>query len=212
MKAINSIYSNPSFSSSDVDVLLSLIQEHGFVSLVTVRHGSPTVSHVPVVCSWHDNELTIMGHLAANNPQAAHGAEALVIVNGPNAYVSPGWYPDKFQRSRVPTWNYAVAHLHGHLDCFKDIEQLTAHVAELSRYYEFRAGGQWAFNADSPQEIAMLGGIIGFRISVRSYEMKLKLSQNHPDANKLAVIKRLSNGSEADRGVARLMALVRNEA
>lgn len=207
MKDLTSIYSTPSFSSSDVDVLLNLIREYGFVSLVTVQSGSPVISHVPVVCSWYDGELTITGHMAAMNPQAIHGTKVLVVVKGPHAYVSPGWYPDKLQRSRVPTWNYAIAHLHGYLDCFDDVEQLAAHVADLSDYYELRAGGGWAFNPDSPREVAMLGGITGFRIVVRSFEMKLKLSQNHPLENRRAVSFHLAKGNESDRSLARMMNL-----
>ena len=42
--------------------------------------------------------------------------EALVIVRGPDAYISPAWYPSKAEHGRVvPTWNYVTAHVYGRL-------------------------------------------------------------------------------------------------
>ncbi len=61
----------------------------------------------------HGQSVRIEGHWARPNPQWRHRSEMLMMVHGPSAYVSPGWYPDKEQAARVPTWNYAVAHLQG---------------------------------------------------------------------------------------------------
>jgi transcriptional regulator len=42
--------------------------------------------------------------------------EALAVVAGPDAYVSPSWYPSKAEHGRVvPTWNYVQVHVHGRL-------------------------------------------------------------------------------------------------
>jgi transcriptional regulator len=60
----------------------------------------------------------LLGHLARNNDQwrCQVLGEAMVIVCGPDAYVSPSWYASKKQHGRVvPTWNYLTAHVYGRL-------------------------------------------------------------------------------------------------
>src|SRR4029453_14468510 len=58
----------------------------------------------------------LLGPVPRNNHQwrePAHG-ESLVIVRGPDAYVSPSWYATKREHGRVvPTWNYVTAHIYG---------------------------------------------------------------------------------------------------
>jgi transcriptional regulator len=66
---------------------------------------------------------TLRGHLARNNDQWRRRVvgEALVIVRGPDAYISPAWYPSKAEHGRVvPTWNYITAHVYGRLAVHDD--------------------------------------------------------------------------------------------
>ncbi len=56
----------------------------------------------------------LLGHLARNNPhwQSPPTGESLVILRGPDSYVSPSWYASKAEHGRVvPTWNYLTAHV-----------------------------------------------------------------------------------------------------
>ena len=60
----------------------------------------------------------LLGHLARNNPQWSQPVigEAVVIVRGTDAYITPSWCAAKAEHGRVvPTWNYAAAHIYGHL-------------------------------------------------------------------------------------------------
>jgi len=200
-----SIYSNQPFSSQDLCELDRLAELHDFASLVTVEEGQPFISHIPVLYSRSDDVIVVAGHLARANRQAKDGSQALVVLHGPNAYVSPSWYPDKVERSRVPTWNYAVAHLTGTLECRDDDQWLAEHVGTLSERHERRAGGSWAFDSEAESERSMRRGIIGFRLRVRKFELKLKLSQNHPNANRQSVLAYLAKGNEAAQQVADLM-------
>ena len=106
-----------------------------------------------------------------------------MIVHGPHAYVSPGWYPDKEENARVPTWNYAAAHLHGALQAFEDTESLAGVVDRLSQRFEAQAGGDWRFDHGREDHVSQLRGIVGFRFVPERIELKFKLSQNHPEAN-----------------------------
>jgi transcriptional regulator len=200
------IYQPAAFVETDLTALDALIERDNFVTLITVRDGEPVVSHLPVLYGRNGDAVELRGHWARPNPQARHAGAATVVVHGPHAYVSPSWYPDKEAEARVPTWNYAVAHLHGTLETFDDEASLAAIVDGLSQQHEGRVGEDWRFELERPDHRVQLRGIIGFRFRVDSVALKFKLSQNHPIANRLAVSAQLEkHPREASREVADLM-------
>jgi transcriptional regulator len=127
--------------------------------------------------------VTIEGHWARPNPQARHTVPVLMIVHGPHAYISPGWYPDKEAAARVPTWNYAVAHLQGTLQTSDDPAALASLVSRLSEHYEPTVGNDWRFEDEREDHTKQLRGIVAFRFEPERIELKIKVSQNHPEAN-----------------------------
>jgi len=177
------MYTPRAFAETDLNGLDRLMERDAFVTLVTVADGLPFVSHLPVLYARDGDRIVIEGHWARPNPQARHAGPALVIVHGPHAYLSPGWYADKEEAARVPTWNYAVAHLHGRLESTEDTDRLASIVDRLSQANEARVGNDWRFEHDRDDHVRQLRGIIGFRFMVDRVELKFKLSQNHPVAN-----------------------------
>ncbi|MEF9979150.1 MAG: FMN-binding negative transcriptional regulator [Thermomonas sp.] len=201
------MYQPRAFVQTDLAQLDTLFAADPFVTLITNDHaGAAFASHLPALYHRDADGIRIEGHWARPNPQAAHTGDALLIVHGPHAYVSPGWYPDKESAVRVPTWNYAVAHLRGHLDIFDDEASLGDLVARLSQHFEATVGSDWEFDPADARQRAMLRGIVGFRFVPSQVDIKFKLSQNHPLANRHAVIAALSDRDDADaRAVAALM-------
>jgi len=177
------MYTPRAFAETDLSELDRLIARDAFVTLVTTETGAPFVSHLPVLYARNGAEVVIEGHWARPNPQARHAGSALMIVHGPHAYISPGWYPDKEEAARVPTWNYAVAHLYGPLEITDDVAMLASIVDRLSAVNEARVGSDWRFEHDRPDHVSQLRGIIGFRFVPERIELKFKFSQNHPPAN-----------------------------
>ena len=201
------MYQPRAFVGTDPAQLDALFAADPFVTLLTNDGaGEPFASHLPVLYRRDADDICIEGHWAKPNPQAKHAGDALLIVHGPHAYVSPGWYPDKKSAGRVPTWNYAVAHLRGRLDIFDDEASLGDLVARLSQHFEATVGSDWEFDPTDARQHAMLRGIAGFRFVPSQVDIKFKLSQNHPLANRHAVIAALSDREDADaRAVAALM-------
>lgn len=201
------MYQPRAFVETDLVALDALIAAHPFITLVsTGDDGAPFVSHLPVLYRRDGDEVLIEGHWARPNPQASHTGRMLMIVHGPHAYVSPSWYPDKEEQARVPTWNYAVAHLAGTLETFEDEVSLATLVDDLSRQHEGRVGSDWRFEFDRDDQRRQLRGIIGFRFHVDTASLKFKLNQNHPTANRLSVAAQLEQQPwEASRDVAALM-------
>jgi transcriptional regulator len=201
------------FSASDPVWLDRLMARDAFVTVVTTgADGLPQVTLLPVVYQRDADGILIEGHWAKANPQAGHAGPALMLVHGPHAYVSPGWYPDNAARSgveqpkagpkgepqgrgeykqgggRVPTWNYAAAELRGTLEPVNDPAALMDMLDRLSAVNEAAAGGDWQLDRDDARQTALLRGIVGFRFRPQQVQVKLKLSQNHPEANQRSVI------------------------
>lgn len=201
------MYAPRAFVETDLAALDQLLERDSFVTLTTTREGTPCASHLPVLYRRRGQDVLLEGHWARSNPQAAqHGAEALVIVHGPHAYISPGWYTDKEEAARVPTWNYAIAHLYGRLECSDDPEFLAGIVERLSAEHERRMGSDWRFERDRAEHTVQLRGIVGFRLVPSCIELTFKLSQNHPEANvRGAALGLKSRAGEQAHEVAALM-------
>jgi len=202
------MYTPAAFIESDLSQLDALLEADPFVSLVTTgADGAPVASHLPVLYRREGGRVLVEGHWARPNPQARHGGPALMIVHGPHAYVSPGWYPDKEPAARVPTWNYALAHLSGALQTFEDEAALADLVARQADRFEHMVGQDWRFEPGREDHRRQLRGIIGFRFEPARIELKFKLNQNHPPANRVAVAAALS--AREDPGSVAVAALMR---
>lgn len=201
------MYQPRAFIETDLAALDALIDAHPFITLVsTGDDGAPFVSHLPVLYRRDGDVVLIEGHWARPNPQVSHTGHMLMIVHGPHAYVSPGWYPDKIDAARVPTWNYAVAHLHGGIETFEDETALADLVDRLSRRFEPTVGNDWRFEPERADQRSQLRGIVGFRFRPIRIDLKFKLSQNHPPANRRAVIDAMAARDDRDaQAIARLM-------
>lgn len=177
------MYTPPAFAETDLLELDRLLGRDPFVTLISSDEGIPFASHLPVLYSRKAERVLIEGHWARPNPQVVHGGTALMVVHGPHAYISPGWYTDKEDAARVPTWNYAVAHLTGRLEASTEEAFLASIVDRLSVRHETAVGNDWRYEHDNPRLRSQLRGIVGFRFVPERIELKFKLSQNHPAAN-----------------------------
>jgi len=141
--------------------------------------------------------------VARNNDQWRQQVlgEALVIVRGPGAYVSPSWYASKAEHGRVvPTWNYVTAHVYGRLIMHDDPDWVGALVRRLTDRHEADNPLRWSVD-DAPASFVagQLRAIVGVELVISRVEAKAKLSQNRPAADIDGVI----TGLEA-RGDTRL--------
>jgi len=158
--------------------------------------GGREINHLPLLLREDEGtRIVLEGHIARGNAVAriADGTELTAIFHGPEAYVSPTWY---VSRGQVPTWNYAVVHVHGRFHPL-DGEEVLAAMARLVGRFEGPAG--WSMDRlDAADRDGMLKAIRYFRIEVDSVEAKLKLSQNRAPADRASVLERL-DASPSDR-------------
>ncbi|WMJ69713.1 FMN-binding negative transcriptional regulator [Stenotrophomonas sp. 24(2023)] len=177
------------FAETDLLWLDRLLARDPFITVLTTGDdGLPELTRLPVLYRREGDQIELRGHWARANPQARRTGPAKVLVDGPHGYVSASWYPDKEAAARVPTWNYAAAELRGQLQPFDDTDALATLVGELGDHFEASVGQAWQFEPHRDDHRRQLRGIVGFRFQVEQVQLKLKLSQNHPDANQQAVI------------------------
>lgn len=181
--------------------------------LVTAGDAGLTVSVIPFLYQPSGGPRgSLLGHLARPNAQwrRADGQEALVLLHGPDGYVSPSWYPAKREHGRVvPTWNYVLVAVHGSLRVHDDADWTRDVVERLTRAHEEGRAEPWAVS-DAPETYidGQLRGIVGIELEIERVEAKWKLSQNRSAADVAGVIAGLEGGTDGDRALARAMAEV----
>lgn len=172
------MHPNPLFRVEDRALLESLIGEIGFGMVFAQTPDGPRVAHVPLV-STRDGALQF--HLARGNALTRHlaGSEALAVINGPDAYVSPRWYAD---RGQVPTWDYVALELEGPVRQM-DEDGLRGLLDAIGEREEARiaAGEPWkAEDVPADNWSRLMRGIVGFELEIRAWRPTFKLSQNKP--------------------------------
>ncbi len=161
--------------------------------------AAPSATFLPVI--WRDN--TVIAHFAKANPhwrEIGPETAALIIVTGPDAYVSPTWYAAKAEHGKVvPTWNYSAVHLTGLAQVHHEPEWLRMAVEELTHEHEGRRQEPWhVTDAPSAYIEAQLRGIVGVELTVSKVEGKAKLSQNRSRADREGVVTGLRQSARPD--------------
>ena len=197
------------FTEDRIDVLADLVRRHPFATLVSLGDDGLIATHLPML--WDaDREPygTLRGHFARPNPHArvdTSPVDALAIFAGPNAYVSPSWYPSKAATAKVvPTWNYAVVHLRGRLRAVEDAPWLRTLVGRLTDTHEAAFAHRWQVS-DAPEDYIaqMLRAIVGIEIVVESVQAKWKMTQNRDAADRAGVAAGLASmGTDETRAAA----------
>ena len=189
----------PAHFAAPDDALAQLLAEPGAVDLVSTTADGLTATTLPML--YDPAAGTLAGHLARTNTQWRDTVgDVLVLVRGPDAYVSPSWYASKAEHGRVvPTWDYVLAHVHGELVVHDDVDWLAAHVRRLTESHEAARPEPWAVD-DAPERYVagQLRAIVGVEVRIRRVEAKWKLSQNRPGADIDGVVAGLAADGRAD--------------
>ena len=123
-----------------------------------------------------------------------------MIFQGPDAYITPNWYPSKTETQKVvPTWNYAVVHAYGVPEVMQHKDWLRRHVGDLTAQQEQGEARPWEVS-DAPASYidVMLRGIVGFRFAITRLEGKWKMSQNRETKDRVGVVKGLGERQAGD--------------
>jgi transcriptional regulator len=200
------MHPNPLFRAQGSDaeqraLMEALVQEIGFGMVFAQTPNGPRVGQAAL---FSTGDGAVQFHLARGNAltKTLSGTDALIVVNGPDAYISPDWYDGPDQ---VPTWNYISIELEGPVRAMDD-EGLVALLDDLSAVNEARLSPKAPWTRDKMDDgkfRKMLGGITGFEMEVMAWRPTIKLSQNKTEAERLRVADELE--SQGKKAIAHFM-------
>lgn len=183
---------------TDEAAIRDFVTQTGFGLLCVAAPDRMHVVHLPLI--WLD-EQRIGLHLHRANPIVPHldGQDALIVVTGDQAYISPDWYglPDK-----VPTWNYVAAELRGPMARLDKAETI-AQIDALSHEQERRLAPKPLWTRDKMSDGLFdktLTGLAGFAMQVEAIHGTAKLGQDKPEAARIGVADALDAVGEGALG------------
>ncbi|MCB1645505.1 MAG: FMN-binding negative transcriptional regulator [Pseudomonadales bacterium] len=193
------------FDQTDSSQISALIEAFPLATLVVNDGDGLYANHIPMVLVKSDTGIPqkLMAHVPRSNPLAQHGRVArscLAVFHGPQGYISPSNYATKAEHGRVvPTWNYAVVHIHGSLTLIDSSDWIRTQLELLVRQMEESMPSPWHVD-DAPADFTdrLTEALVGLEITVEKTEAKWKLSQNQPAANKASLLAAFQPGSESD--------------
>lgn len=199
------------FEEHDTELLHSVIRAHGFGTLVVAGPEGIEANHVPFYLdtSAPGSRGVLECHVARSNKvwqQIDAGASVLAMFLGPDAYVSPSWYPTKAETGRVvPTWNYVAVHARGRARTVQDPNWLLSHLNKLTDQHEAGRASPWSVG-DAPEDYIhkLTGAVVGIELTIDELIGKRKASQNQPERNRRGVVEGMRReGSEASMAIVR---------
>jgi transcriptional regulator len=217
------VYTPAHFAENRLPVLQSLMRDYPLATLVALTAQGLVANHIPLLFvpaseapaaggEGPDVVGCLQGHVARANAlwrDCDPATDVLAVFQGPQAYISPAWYPSKREHGRVvPTWNYVVVHAHGRLRVHDDAAWTRALVERLTQRHESPRPAPWAVG-DAPGDYIeqMTRAIVGIEIPVTRLAGKWKTSANQPAANRAGAAGALAaSATETDRLMAALIA------
>jgi transcriptional regulator len=207
------MYQPPHFQDHDLDRIHALIRANPLGLLISAGAGGLMANPVPFLLDPDQGSHgTLRCHVARPNPQWKDFAEltdVLVVFQGHDHYITPGWYQTKQDSGKVvPTWNYATVQVHGRAKATEDAAWLGRQIRDLTDMMEGGLPKPWAVD-DAPENFinAQIRGIVGIEISITALTGKWKVSQNRNLADQHGVIKGLGEvGTEAAAAMADMVA------
>jgi transcriptional regulator len=202
---LTGVYLPKHFTARDQAAVEAFVDNAGAADLVTFDGTKPVASLIPIIWdrpagaqdgAGEGGHGRLLGHLALANPQwrsAGPVTVALAIVHGPQAYISPSWYPSTARHGRVvPTWNYVSVHITGRLTIHRDPEWIRDVVGRLTARHEAGRPSPWRVS-DAPGDFiaGQLRAIVGVEVAIATVEAKEKLSQNRDAADRAGAMEGL---------------------
>ncbi|MBP0444800.1 FMN-binding negative transcriptional regulator [Roseomonas sp. SSH11] len=205
------MYVPPAFREEDITALHGTMRDARLANLVTATAEGLIATPLPLFLAPDEGPYgTLYGHLARANGQwkLPPMGDAMALFMGPDAYVSPAWYPSKQEHGKVvPTWNYIAVHAYGPAEFFEDSDRLLQVVTRLTNLHEGPRPEPWAVT-DAPESFirAQLRGIVGLRLPITRLEGKRKMSQNRSAEDRAGVAAGLAASDRpSDRATAALI-------
>lgn len=193
------------FEETRIDVLHAAIREQPLGLLITLADAGLQANPIPFLIDSGPSPLgTLRGHVARANPlwrDSRADVNALIVFQGPQAYISPSMYATKAATGKVvPTWNYVTVQARGRLRAIDDAKWVRGLVERLTQTHEAQRAVPWAVS-DAPDDYieTMLRAIVGIEIELSALQGKWKVTQNRNAADRQGVAYGLEQQGQLSR-------------
>ena len=195
------MYVPSAFRVTDPALLLDHMKHFPLAMLVRNGDAGPVIAHIPLAAIRAGDTISkLTGHVAKANPfwTGADGSEVVAVFTGPDAYVSPAYYPSKQEHGKVvPTWNYIRVEVRGRLQLQEDPAKMRPHVDVPTQQMEAERQTPWSTEDAPASYIDKLShAIIGLTIEIDQIDGVWKLSQNKTEGDFEGVARGLQSDGE----------------
>jgi len=170
------LYNPRAFKAGNAQAM-ALVEQYPFATLISWDKDCQ-ISHLPMYLS--EDKAELVGHFAGANPQknTAVSHRHVAVFQGPDAYISAGWYEAPNQ---VPTWNYQVVHFAGPLRLIQDRTEKHRIVDRLSEIHEAPFDPAWTTRKMAQSKLdQMLDHIAGFALKSTQLTRNLRSLKTRP--------------------------------
>ncbi len=168
----------PLFERHEPEDVLDLISQYPLAWLEAAGPRAETSLLMPLLAERDgDGRLvSLLGHVPRSHPVVAAletDSRALILVNGPQGYISPTWVRD---RRWAPTWNFAQLRIEAEVRF--DGELTGEALARLVDTMEAGRPDRWSVDELGDRYAALASRVIGFRARVSRLTVRFKLGQD----------------------------------
>jgi transcriptional regulator len=179
---------------TDLGAMQAHIDHHPLGAWVCWGDNTLLANHIPFILDrTRGPQGRLMGHVSRANPVwrlLQSGAPCVVMFMGPQAYITPSWYPGKKEHGKVvPTWNYVAVHAHGVARAIDEAEWVLDMLNRLTDAQESARATPWK-TGDAPSAYVRqkLRAIVGIEITIDRLEGRLKVSQDEDRADRVGTV------------------------
>jgi transcriptional regulator len=186
------------FDVQDLPTLHGLIRDNALGTLILPVEGHLQVDHLPFVLETSPMSRfgTLHTHAAQDNRMWAHvrdDCDCMVVFGGPNAYISPSWYPSRAKHGRVqPSWYYSVVHAYGRMKLVHDRDGLARGIRAMTDHFEGDRPNAWRVD-EAPSNFidALVPHIVGINIEIIDLVGKSQVGQQRNSADRAGIVSAL---------------------
>lgn len=197
------MYLPAQYAETDPAVLRQIIRNYPLGTIFVSDSSGLSANHIPLLL--HDTPAPhgeLIGHLALANhlaqQAAGDGIDCLVVFQGPQRYISAGWYASRETDHRVaPTWDYEVVHVQGRARAVSDPQWILGAISELAAIHEAAEQRPWSVG-EAPQSFIdeLMKHVAGLRIEITGMVGKSKIEQTKSAENQGTVMAALQKHTD----------------
>lgn len=171
------MYQPKKYTKDDPEFIFKFIKQHPFATFI-INGDRLLATHIPVLTKGTARDFVLYSHIANHNEQINYlknGVKALLVFQGPHAYISSSWYKEK----DISTWDYSAVHVNIKLK-IQTREELEESLKELVATFE-RPQEDPLYYKDIPKPMLKehLPLITGFWCEVEEIQGIAKLHQGY---------------------------------